>query len=344
LSDRSGTFVELDADAAVEQVLSHGTVTLSEVALRTRFGSMEPCRIAIEVGTHSPWVSRLLAELGHQVILANPRQVPLISRSARKTDRVDADCLARLARVDPTLLRPTRHRGAQTQTDLAVIRSRDALVRARTCLVNSVRGQVKAAGGRLRSCAAKTFARMASEALPEALQPALMPLVETIAELTAQIRRYDRSIADLTNTRYPEAAALQRVGGVGPITALTFVLTIEDPSRFPRSRAVGPYLGLTRRRDQSGQQDPALPISKAGDEHVRWLLTQCAQHILGPFGVDSDLRRWGLALAGEGTSQRKKRAITAVARKLAVLLHHLWATGELYEPLYQETRKREAAA
>ena len=121
------------------------------------------------------------------------------------------------------------------------------------------------------------------------------------------------------------------------------MLTIEDPSRFAGSRAVGPYLGLTRRRRQSGQQDPALPISKAGDGHLRWLLTQCAHYVLGPFGQDSDLRRWGLQLAGAGTGQHKKRAILAVARKLAVLLHHLWATASVYEPLYAATRAERAA-
>jgi transposase len=344
LSDRNGTVVELDADAAVADSLSHGTVALTETGLRKRFGTAEACRIAIEVGTHSPWVSRLLGELGHQVIRANPRQVPLISRNGRKTDRVDAECLARLARVDPSLLRPTQHRGAQTQADLAIIRSREALVRARTGLINTVRGQVKAYGGRLRGCATKTFATIAPATLPEELRPALLPVVEMIAHLTAQIRRLDRTIAELAKTRYPETALLRQIRGVGPVTALTFVLTIEDPSRFPRSRAVGPYLGLTRRRDQSGQQDPALPISKAGDEHVRRLLTQCAHYILGPYGEDSDLRRWGLALAGAGTSQRKKRAITAVARKLGVLLHHLWATGAVYEPLYQERRRNQKTA
>jgi transposase len=344
LSDRKGTFVELDADPAKEGILSHGTVTLSEAALRTRFGAMPPYRMAIEVGTHSPWVSRLLAELGHQVILANPRQVPLISRSGRKTDRVDAECLARLARVDPELLRPTHHRGAQTQADLAIIRSRDALVRNRTALVNTVRGQVKAFGGRLRASSTAGFASMAPEALPAELRPALLPLLETIAHLTAQIKRYDRTIVELAKTRYPDTALLQRVEGVGALTALTFVLTIEDPARFPYSRAVGAYLGLTRRRDQSGQQDPNLPITKAGDEHLRWLLTQCAHYILGPFGHDSDLRRWGLRLAGEGASQHKKRAITAVARKLAVLLHHLWATAEIYDPLYQATQRERIAA
>jgi transposase len=270
--------------------------------------------------------------------------VPLISRSGRKTDRVDAECLARLARVDPSLLRPTQHRSAQTQADLAIVRSRDALVRTRTSLVNTVRGQVKAFGGRLRPSSTAGFATMAPEALPAALRPALLPVLETIAQLTAQIKQYDRTLAELAQTRYPETKLLRQVEGVGPLTALTFVLTIEDPSRFPRSRAVGPYLGLSRRRDQSGQQDPDLPISKAGDEHLRWLLTQCAHYILGPFGHDSDLRRWGLGLAGTGAGTHKKRAITAVARKLAVLLHHLWSSGVVYEPLYQATRQERATA
>jgi len=341
VSDKKGTFVVLDADG---RVVAEGTVALTEAGLRKEFSGGERCRIALEVGTHSPWVSRLLAELGHEVIVANPRQVALICRNPRKTDRVDAESLARLARVDPTLLRPIQHRGAQAQADLAILRARDALVRARTGLVNHVRGAVKALGTRLPACSAETFPTKARLLLPPLLRPALIPLLAQIARFTLQIRRYDRTLADLARERYPETARLRQVQGVGPLTAAAFVLTIEDAGRFGRSRAVGPYLGLVPRQDQSGMQKPELGLSKAGDPHLRRLLVQCAHYILGPFGQDSDLRRWGLALAGTGSTQRKRKAVAAVARKLAVLLHHLWVTGATYEPLYQATRRAAGAS
>lgn len=340
LSDKKGTFVELDADG---HLVAAGAVALTEAGLRKGFGGGERRRIALEVGTHSPWVSRLLADLGHEVIVANPRQVALISRNPRKTDRVDAESLARLARVDPTLLRPMQHRGEQAQADLAVIRARDSLVKARTELVNHVRGAAKAMGTRLPACSAETFHYKVQLLLAPLLRPALVPLLAQIEQLTLQIRRYDRTLADLVCERYPETARLRQVRGVGPVTAAAFVLTIDDAGRFRRSRAVGSYLGLVPRQDQSGAQKPELGISKAGDPHLRRLLVQCAQYLLGPFGQDCDLRRWGLGLAGTGSSQRKKKAVAAVARKLAVLLHHLWVTGATYEPLYQATRRRAAA-
>jgi transposase len=340
LSDKTGTFVELDTDG---RLVREGKVPLTETGLRKSFGGGEPVRIALEVGTHSPWVSRLLAGLGHEVIVANPRQVALISRNPRKTDRVDAESLARLARVGPTLLRPIQHRGEQAQADLAIIRARDSLVKARTELVNHVRGAVKAMGTRLPSCSPETFHYKVRLLLPALLRPALLPLLVQSARLTLQIRRYDRTLAELVRERYPETARLRQVQGVGPLTSAAFILTVEDPSRFRHSRAVGPYLGLVPRQDQSGEQRPELGLSKAGDPHLRRLLVQCAHYILGPFGQDCDLRRWGLGLAGSGSSQRKKKAIAAVARKLAVLLHHLWVTDVVYDPLYDATRRGTAS-
>jgi transposase len=137
----------------------------------------------------------------------------------------------------------------------------------------------------------------------------------------------------MSRERYPETQLLRQVHGVGLITAATFVLTVEDPTRFGNSRSIGSYLGLRPRQDDSGSLRPQLPITKAGDKNLRCLLVECAQHILGRFGHDSDLRRWGLKLAEHGGKSAKKRATVAVARKLSVLLLRLWVTGEIYEPL-----------
>jgi transposase len=295
-------------------------------------------RIAIEAGTHSPWASRVLEECGHEVLVANARKVRLIYANRRKTDEIDAENLARLARLDPKLLYPVEHRGEESQAHIALIRSRDALVGCRTQLVNHVRGAVKSFGARLPKCPAVSFHKRAAEHVPEALLPALGPILEQIASLTEGIRDYDQRLEAISLERYPETALLRQVEGIGPLTALTFVLTVGDPARFKKSRNVGAYLGLVPARDQSGDRDSQKHISKEGDEMLRRLLVGSAHYILGPFGSDSDLRRHGEKIASRGAKNSKKRAAVAVARKLAVLLHTLWVSGEVYDPLYNRHR------
>ena len=293
----------------------------------------------MEVGTHSSWASHLLEELGHEVLVANARKLRAIYDNPRKGDQAGAETLARLARLDPNLLSPIHHRSPKAQADLAVIRSRDALVRSRTLLINHVRGIVKSSGSRLPSCSAHSFSKKVEPSIPTPLRPALLPLLETIASLTQQIRACDRQIETLCQTQYPETRSLQQVPGVGPLTALALVLTLEGPSRFAKSRHLGPALGLVPRRDQSGDRDPQLGITKSGDAFLRRLLVGSAHYVLGPFGPDCDLRRWGLRLAERGAKNAKKRAVVAVARKLAVLLHHLWKTGEIYDPFYRSQKE-----
>ncbi len=330
LGDRYSYFYTLDS--AGENTES-GRVQTTKSALEKRFRNGEAARVVIEAGTHSPWVSRLLAECGHEVLVANPRQLALITENDRKDDPVDAELLVRLGRVEPQLLSPIAHRGAEAQADLAVIRARDAVVAARTQLVNHVRGAVKSLGGRMASCSSRSFAQKGAAQLPEEVRAALEPLLEVIGAITEQIKGYDRQIEEACREKYPETELLRQVRGVGAVTSLAFVLTLEDPHRFGRSRSVGSFLGLRPGRDKSGAQDPELRITKAGDQLLRRLLVGSAQYILGPFGPDCDLRRWGLKLASRGRKNAKKRAVVAVARKLAVLLHRLWAGSEVYEPL-----------
>jgi transposase len=170
------------------------------------------------------------------------------------------------------------------------------------------------------------------------LDHALGPILEQIGALTQRIRDYDRQLETISKERYPETELLRQVEGVGPLTALTLVLTLEDPYRFEKSRSVGAYLGLVPARDQSGDRDPQRRISKEGDELLRRLLVSGAHYILGPFGSDSDLRRHGQKIATRGAKNSKKRAVVAVARKLAVLLHSLWISAEVYEPLRNTQR------
>jgi transposase len=320
-------------DTQSGEVMEEGRLRTTPEAFRRRFSSEWLLRIAIEAGTHSPWASRVLEECGHEVLVANARKLKLIYASKRKTDEIDAENLARLARLDPKLLYPLKHRGEDSQVHLAIIRSRQTLVDARTQLVNHVRGAVKSFGARLPKCPAMSFHKKAAEHIPEALWPALGPILETIGSLTERIRDYERQLETISKEHYPDTELLRQVEGVGTLTALTFVLTLEDPYRFSKSRAVGAYLGLVPARDQSGDRDPQRHISKEGDEMLRKLLVGSANYILGPFGSDSDLRRHAEKIASRGGKNAKKRAVVAVARKLSVLLHSLWLSAEVYEPL-----------
>ena len=334
LGDRSSHYCILDEAG---EITGADQVPTTRTGLNSVFGKMAPCRIALEVGTHSPWVSRQLKAMGHEVIVANPRKLKLITENVKKNDRMDAENLARVARLDPKLLAPIRHRGEEAQADLAVIRGRAALVEVRTELIVTARGLTKPMGERLQNCDADTVKESMAEGLSEETQKVIGPLLKSVEEVTKQIHRFDREIEEIEK-RYPVTKLLQQVYGVGPLIALVFILTIEDPHRFAHSRDVGPYLGLTRKQRDSGDSRPELGITKAGDELLRQLLVQGAHCILRAGAPDCDLREWGLAKAQsggkKGSRQRKKKAVVAVARKLAVLLHRLWVTGEVYDPHY----------
>src|SRR5215831_2324514 len=340
LGDRSSWYCILDEAG---RIVLEQRVSTTPKAVREVFGPLPQSRIALEIGTHSPWISRLLSELGHEVIVANARKVRWIGESRKKDDRLDAQTLARLARIDPKLLYPVKHRSAQAQTDLAMIRARAGLVRARTALVNTARNLAKSYGERLRGCNVRDMDPEKAEGLSPELQRALEPLLAAIAELSEKIVEYNDRIEALAEASYPQVELLKQIKGVGTLIALTFLLTLEDPHRFGKSRDVGGYLGLQPGRRNSGESEPQLHISKEGDPYLRTLLVQGAQHILGPFGIDCDLRRWGLKLAERGGRNSKKRAIVATARKLAVLLHHLWVSGEVYEPLHNSSLTTVAA-
>jgi transposase len=316
--------------------------TLAEGQLRTTqqdvaefFRALNAARVAMEVGTHSAWVREVICSYGHEVLVANPRLMEGSKRRKRKNDRIDANKLARLGRVDPESLHPIEHRSAEVRQDLVMLRARDALVAARTELINATRGLVKSMGARLPKCSSPSFAQKVEEAVPAQVREALLPLVHMTAALSDCINGYDEKIEKLASEKYGHTALLRQVKGVGPITALAYVLTLENPERFVKSRDVGPYLGLVPKQEDSGESQPQLGISKSGDTMLRKLLVGSAHYILGPFGPDTDLRRYGLRLCERGGKNAKKRAAVAVARKLAVLLHCLWVSGEVYEPLRQ---------
>jgi transposase len=290
--------------------------------------------IAMETGTHSPWVSRLFEERGHPVYVANARKVRAISQSVTKSDEQDARMLARLCRVDPSLLSPIKHRSERCQRDLVQLKVRESLVRARVDLMNSTRFLLKSLGLTVPSqVKATAFVRKLRPLLDDAATALVEPLLQSIDALSAQIKTLEDKLEALTCNQYPDTERLQQIPGVGPITALAYVLTLETPTRFAHNRDVGPYLGLVPRRDQSGTTDKPLPITKAGNTHLRCLLVNCAHYILGPFGPPSALREAGLRIATRGGKSAKKRAVIATARKLAVTMLALWRTGSEYQAL-----------
>ncbi len=342
LGDRRSRYCILDEAG---EVVSEDGLPTSKTGFSSLLEKMPPSRVALEVGTHSAWASRHIASLGHEVIVANPHKLKLITQSVKKNDRIDARQLARLARVDPQLLSPIRHRGVEAQADLAVIRARAELVDTRSGLINCARGLVKPMGERLKQCDAEQVKESLADGLDEAVRTIIVPLLKSVEAISEQIGEYDKKIAEIAK-RYPETELLTQVYGVGRLIALTYMLTIEDAQRFEHSRDVGPYLGLTRKQRDSGDSEPELGISKQGDKGLRRLLVQAAHCILRERSPDSDLKAWGLSKVEnsgkKGSKKRKKRAVVAVARKLAVLLHRLWVTGEVYDPLYN--RKAVAAA
>jgi len=317
-------------DTLTGELIEEARIRTTPTSIRNYFERQRSSLITLEVGTHSPWIDRELKQAGHEVLIANARKVSLIHGDSRKNDRLDAEKLARLARIDKSLLAPIQHRTVKMQADLARIRTRDALVRNRTALINHVRGSVKAFGARIPAGYAPAFTKKARQHLPAALAPALEPALVNIDQLTASIKQIEKELAALVR-EYPSTTVLQQVDGAGLLTSLTFQLVIADPNRFKKSREVGPYLGLTPGQHQSGERNPKKRITKEGDPLLRRLLIQCAHYIIRS-KRDSDLKRAGLRIKSNGAPTNL--AVTAVARKLAVLLHHLWITGEVYEPLY----------
>jgi transposase len=323
-------------------IAAEGSFTTTPSEFESYFKAIPRSRIALEVGTHSPWTSTLLDKLGHVVIVANPRKIGG-GRKRRKNDKLDAEYLARQVKSDPKMLYPIQHRGVEARNALVLLRVRHAVVGARTKLICAARGFVKSSGHRLPRCSAESFHKVERTHVPGALRDVLEPLFAQIEALTKQIKKYDADVKRMCRKEYKETDQLQQVNGVGPLVSLAYMLTIDNPDRFAKSRDVGPYLGIVPGQYESGESRPQMRITKTGDRFMRQLLVQSAQYIIGPFGKDSDLRRHGLKIAARGGKSGKKKAAVAVARKLAVLLHRLWVTGEVYEPLRNSEPQEKAA-
>ena len=314
------------------QILEQGKLLTDPEGFRDFFGRYRGATVVFEVGSQSRWVQPLARKVGVKAIAADPRQLRLITQSSKKTDRRDAYVLARAGQGMPELLCPVEHRSEKIHADLSLMRTRELLVQQRTRLVQRVRGLVKASGHKLSKCTATYFFRQARQQIPDHLELACSPLFVILETIHEQLNEITRQCKRMAKERYPEVERLMTVHSVGLRTALTLRLTIEDPRRIRGTRNIGAYLGLTPRKKESGDSAPQLGITKAGDTHLRRLLVLCAHHLLGPFGKDCRLRRWGLKLCERGGRNAKKRAIVAIARKLAIHMLAIWKNGETYDP------------
>lgn len=341
IGERHLNLCEIDLD----DVVSEARLVNSAKKLREHFEGRSKRRIAVEAGAHTRWIAELLRELGHEVLVLDPRRTKLISGSLYKDDRIDAQTLAMLARDAPTLLKTIPVRPLESQIVLTLIRARAGAVQGRTRIINAVRGLLKPYGFKTsKDSRGPGF----TAHLRETLDPTLLRLVDSLLVLidtfNAQIKRYDEDVELVLPRFAPDAIHVTEINGVGALTVLYFVALIGDCQRFVKARDIGPYLGLCRRRQDSGDYRSELGITKAGDNLMRALLANCASYILGPFGKDSDIRRWGLKRMGGGSRAEKKKAKVAVARKLAVLILTLWKTGRPYTPFRKTADDAKQAA
>jgi transposase len=341
LGDQTSHYCVLDREG---REIEFKKVATTRKALKALFERFRDARLICEVGTHSAWVEEVANELGMEVVLANPRKFELLTKSIRKTDGRDCYLLAETGRTSPGLLSPIKHRSNTARTDLVMLRARVNLVEQRTALVNSVRGYLKSAGLRAASCSPECFHKKVLEAIPPELEHALLPMVRLIEATTKEIQILEGKIEQMAKERYQVTDIFKDISGVGSVISTTFALTIDDPSRFAHARDVGPYMGSVPKVKSSGDSDPQLSITKAGDNELRRLMVIAANFILGPFGPDCDLRRFGMRVMNNGKQGGKngrKRAKVAVARKLAVLMLHLWKTGQVYDPFYLARKRGE---
>ena len=236
LGDRHSHYCMLSSTG---EMMEEGRIQTTLAAMEKHFAGEPRMRIALEAGTHSPWVSRWLKSYGHEVIVANPRKIPTLTKSESKNDRNDARQLARMAAFDPELLHPIEHRSPGRQQDLNLIHTRSVLVRARTMLINSVRGVVKSAGERLAACSSESFPEKVPGAVPPSLKAACIPLLEQIGQMNQAIAAMDKQIEGL-DKKYPEIAVLRTAPGVGPVVAACYVLTLDNPQAWKPTVRRGP--------------------------------------------------------------------------------------------------------
>jgi len=336
LGDKKHAICVTDKDGVI---IEEYFITNTRQQLESLSEKYPESQIAMEVGTHSPWISRLLKSKDHKVIVANARKLRAIYTNERKSDKEDARILARFLRADVNLLHPIEHVSEESQKAQLNLKLRNGLVKQRAALITTVRGVMKGLGHRLPACSTASFHKKALHFLQQHPEhsASITPVLDTLEVITEQIAHYEQQIADEIEENHPQAVIFQEIPSIGPITALAFTTIIGSPDRFKSPRDVGAWLGLVPRRDQSGESDKQLPITKTGNGYLRTLLVQCAQYLLGHFGPECALREAGLKIANRGGRSAKKKAVIATARKLAVMMMAMWQKQTTYQP-YPETQ------
>ena len=307
------------------------------------FPSPKDVCVVMETGTHSLWMSRLIKELGFEVIVAHARDLALIYGADKKNDKLDAEKLARLAQADKKLLHPVEHMTMERQDDLMVIKARDLVVKQKSQIICTIRGLLRSHGCKMIEAqyTADSIKKCYSD-LPAEVGCVLAPLLQQICYLDLAIKEYDRQVKKLCK-KYPETDILRQIPGVGELTALAIVLIVGNPMRFKTSARLCAYLGLVPKQDQSGSTDKQLGITKKGNKLGRRLVIQAAHYIMGPFGPESRLRSFGLRIQSRGGNSAKMKSFVAVARKLVTVMFALWIHPELpYDPNFK-IRKKAAA-
>jgi transposase len=324
VSDKSTHVCVVDGGGRV--VWSGSCATCPETIART-LARRAPglARAVLETGALSSFLYRGLAERGVAVTCVCARHAHgVLSARVNKSDAHDAEGLAQMARTG--WYKAVRIREEGTHLDRASLKIREQLTASHRALANQLRGLLKLFGLRLGQVTTPGKRRERLQALfaqkPE-LREVMAPLLESLEALEVRIATLSRRLAARAAAD-PVTARLMSVPGVGPITALVYKTSIEDPDRFDHSRSAGAFAGLAPRRSQSGERDVTGHISRAGDPMLRSALYEAANSLLARVKRDCPLRTWGLALA---RTRGAKRARVAVARKLAILLHRLWASN-----------------
>ena len=334
LGAKTGVYCVLDESGSI---VEEGSVGMSRAAVTKFFRGQPTSRVILEASGSSRWTTKIARSLGHEVVIGNPRKIKYITKSVTKSDHNDAFKLADLGQVRPRLLSPVHLRSDKAHSGRMHQRVRAQLVACRTSLINCARGCARSLGHALPKCSPPAFVKRAKANLPKHALVELNPLLDQLSELAIQIKACDQRTESLGEEVFPETKIFQQIAGVGPVLALSFACMIDDPTIFKDSRAVGAFAGLAPKSKQSGKSSPELRISKQGDGETRRLLVSAATYILGPFGPDCDLKRYGQRIASGGSQAARAKARIAVARKLSVLLHRLWMTGEEYQPFRKGT-------
>jgi len=311
---------------AAGKVLARGKVSTEPAALfeMLREHCLCPERIVLETGTMSGWLARGLGELGLPVEVIDARQAHAVMKlQHNKTDAGDAELLAEIARTG--FCRAVAVKSEAAQAARVLLKARAHLVRQRCATENAIRGLLGSLGIRFPKGTGKLGVRVraALEDRPE-LRTTIEPLLSSVATLKREIARLEQAVMARAKA-VPACRLLMSVPSVGPVTALAYVATIDDPERFAKSRAVGAYLGLTTRRYQSGEMDYSGRISKHGDAMLRSLLYAAANSLLTVVRKAHPLKDWARRIRRR---RGHKKACVALARKLAVILHRMLITGE----------------